>query len=66
MKLPMNDGILIRPLVAALILYGGDWNTAPHVVSAAMRNPSVEANVRNENIVAGYNIIGMGRINMRK
>ena len=62
----MKDGILMRPLIAALILYGGFWKTAPQVVRAAMRKPRVEAKVRNEKIVAGYNIIGMGRSNRRK
>ena len=62
----MKDGILMRPLIEALILYGGAWKTAPQVVRAAIKNPRVEAKVRNEKIVAGYNIIGMGQSNKRK
>ena len=62
----MKDGILTRPLIAGLILYGGPWKTAPQVVSPAISNPRVEANVRSEKIVAGYNTIGIGRSNRSK
>ena len=65
-RLPMKEGILMRPLIAGVMLYGGPWKTAPQVVRAAIRNPRVEAKVKIEKIVAGYNIIGIGRSNRRK
>src|SRR5438045_9212664 len=52
-SMPMKEGTLIKPLIAGVMLYGGDWKTTHAVVIPAIRNTSVEENVRQEKIVAG-------------
>ena len=45
-KVPIREGMLMRPLIAGLILYGGDWKTDALVERTATKNPIDEAKAK--------------------
>jgi hypothetical protein len=65
-KWPISEGMLIRPLIAGLMLYGGAWKTDGLTLRAARKKPSEDAKTRKPNTVAGYSTKGRGLRSKRR